>query len=100
MAIIRLVTHHDDNGITSHMIEPTAHRSAEPMRGPVLHGSQAGNLGLERFEQPPSGIRAAIVNNNDLMRHVVSPKFEIEMFDCGYDAALLILSWDNDREQS
>jgi hypothetical protein len=77
------------------MIEPTANGATESMWGRVPHMSQAGNLRPKRFEHPPSGVRAAIVHNNDLMGHVVPRKFEIEMFDCGCNAALLISSWDN-----
>ena len=78
------------------MIEPTANCATESMRGRVLHRSQTGNLRLERFEHSPGCIRAAIVHNNDFMRHILSPKLEIEMLDCGRNAALLISSWDND----
>jgi hypothetical protein len=52
----------------------------------------------KRFEHL-SCIRAAIVNDNDLMRHIVAPKFQVEMLDCRCNAALLILGWDNDGEQ-
>ena len=75
------------------MIEPTANGATESMRGQVLYRSQRGKLRLERCERPPRCIRAAIVHDNDLMRHVMLPKFEIEMLDCGCNAALLISSW-------
>ena len=81
------------------MIEPTANSATESMWGRVRQRSQGGHLRPERSEHAPSFIRAAIVNDNDLMRHIVPLKFAIEMLDCGCNAALLISSWDNDREQ-
>src|SRR5262249_10126864 len=98
-AVVRLVSHHDDNRITGHTVETTVNGATESMLPAVLHWYQAGNLCLKRFERASSCIGAAIVNNNDLMRHIVAPKFEVEMLDRRCDAGLFISSWDNDREQ-
>src|SRR5437762_2921258 len=98
-AIVRLVGHHHDGSVPDHMIESAGNGTPESVRCGILHRSQTRNAALERFEHRPGFIRAAIVHYNDLMRHIVEPKFDVEMLDGRYDAALFISSWDNHREQ-
>jgi len=48
------------------------------------------------LEDWPSAVGGAIVDDNDLVRHTAEIQFQVQMLDCGRDAALLVARGNDD----
>lgn len=66
-AVIGLVSHHDDDSITPHLIESLDDGAAETMESDVLDGLEFRHLRRFLLEQLPSSVRGSVIDHDDLM---------------------------------
>jgi len=90
-AVIGLVSHHDDRGFAFHVIESTNDGPAEASWTLILNGEKLGQAFLEINQQLPSAVAASVINHEYFMSDILQLQFQVEMFDRGNDACLLVL---------
>ncbi len=65
----------------------------------ILERLESGDT-LARIKQLlPGGVAAAIIDDNDFVRNAAKPQFEMQMFDRGRDASLLIARGNDDAQK-
>ncbi len=80
------------------MVETTDDRATEAVQVFVFHRNQLGKFGFDLGKQFPGPVGAAIINDNDLVRHVMQPQFQMKVLHGGTDAAFLITRGNDHRQ--
>src|SRR5205085_4469057 len=98
-AIVRFIRHHDDDGITLHLIETPAHCPSKSVWSRILGRGQIGNPCAQVLQNVPGMIGAPIVHDDDLVRDFVETQLNMKMLHGGGDASFFIASWNNNRKK-
>ena len=73
-------------------------RAAKAVQVFNLYRNQFGKPDFDLDEPFPGPVGAAIVNDDNLVRHVMQPQFQMEMLHRGTDAAFLIARRNDHRQ--
>lgn len=65
----------------------------------VLYGTQGWHADQSLLEDIPSGVRAAVIDNNDFVIDAVKAQFNVKVLHRGGNATLLVLRRDDDGEK-
>jgi hypothetical protein len=76
-AVVRLVGHHDDDGVTLAMINAMHHGAAEAVLSRVLDRMESGNPLGETAQCSPRAVAAAVVHRDDLVLDSVQAQFNM-----------------------
>ena len=95
-AVVGLVRHHDHCGIPLHVVEALDYGPAEPVEAVVLDWDQLGHTFLQRGENVPGSVGAAVVDHHDLVGNSVELQLQVEMLHGGRNTALLVPGGNDD----
>src|SRR5437867_1457795 len=95
-AVVGLVRHHDHCGIPLHVVEALDYGPAEPVEAVVLDWDQLGDTFLQRGENVPGSVGAAVVDHHDLVGNSVELQLQVEMLHGGRNTALLVPGGNDD----
>ena len=73
--------------------------AADAMRGGILQGAKSGEFATESSEEAPCRVAAAIVNDDDFMRHIFSGEDIVNITDSADDTTLFIPGGNDDTKQ-
>jgi hypothetical protein len=97
-AIIGLVSHHNDDGISLHGIQSTDDRTAKAVWPGATDRNKRGDSFLQRAQNLPGRIRASVIDGENLVGHPAQPELDMQMFYRRSDASFLVARWDNHGE--
>jgi hypothetical protein len=96
--VIALVSHHYHNGVAVYLLQAAHNSATETVRSVILDRIYLGNTPPQLIEDLPCFVRAAVVNNDNLVRDVMQPQLYVEMLDGGRNAVLFIARRNHHRE--
>src|SRR5262249_49590578 len=95
--IIRLVRHHDHDGVSFGVVDSLDHGSSNTVRARVPDGDKFQNAALHRNQKVACAVGAAVVYDNDFMGNSVDAELNLEVFDGRTDTTIFVVGWDHYR---
>src|SRR4029079_6178743 len=89
----------DDDGIAAHSVEPANDRAAESVLAGILHRANVAAPRGDGLEDVPRFVRAAVVHDDYLVRHVMQRQLEVQVLHGRGDAAGFVARRDHERQQ-
>lgn len=99
-AVIRVISHHDHDGVTGHGIQSPDDRPPKSVRGRVPDRPKSWNICPLLLEDLPGPIDAVVVYRHDLMADGVLCHLAVKLANGRRDAAVFVTSRYDDRERA
>ena len=96
---VRGVGHHDDNGVTAHVIQTVNNGAAEAVRAGILDGGERGDFGTEGLEDGPRGVFGGIIDDNEFVREAGARECGVDGAERGRQGGFFVTGGDDDGEE-
>src|SRR5205823_14427877 len=95
----RFISHDDNGSVPFHVVKAPKYRSAKAVLALILDRNDVRETLLQILQDCPGPVGAAIVHDDNLMRHVPETQLKCQVFDRGGDARLFVARRNYDAEE-